>query len=270
MTRWLTCTILFAVAWLGVATATQAQATPEASDAGETPATVERFEGIATLENGKLAYRETHEVHYVGRLPVESITRYFDGRGKKLAELRSDYRGSPFAPRYVFTGADGKLREAVDWVGNAVRFRHRSESKVVPRAEAGKAKIVLGQGLHQLVRARIDALAAGKELVVSFGIPSRMDFYEFRIQGTAAPRANVVNLSIEINDWFLRMFAPSLEVDYDKTTRRLLAYRGVSNLPGPDGEPQHVRIRYIYPDRQVAAPAPVLALGHGAGPEARP
>jgi hypothetical protein len=246
MKRWIqTCVAIAALSLAGYVAAQEAVATP-------TLDTIERFEGVARSDDGKLVYRERHEVHYAGQVPVESVTRYFGPSGTKIAELRSDYRSDPYAPRYVFTGADGRTREAAGRVANGVRLQHLRESKIVARGDSGSARVVLGQGLHQLVRASIAALAAGKQLVVSFGMPARLDFYEFRIQRTATPRPNVVRLEIEINDWFLRMFAPSLQVDYDTTTRRLLSYRGVSNLPGPDGEPQQVSIRYVYPSAAVA------------------
>ena len=266
MTRWHSWSLpLLLTGLVSTAGAQQAVAAPARTAAAA--GTIERFEGVATSDDGKLAYRERHEVHYSGQVPRWSITRYFDAKGRKIAELRSDYRADPYAPAYVFTGPDGKTREAAAHTRDGVRFQHQRESKTVPRAAAGDAPMVLGQGLNQLVRARIGALASGKKLVVSFGIPSRFDFYEFRIQRASAPRAGVVDLSVEIDDWFLRIFAPSLEVQYDTKKRRLLSYRGVSNLPGADGDVQHVTILYTYPEGEDAPPS--LATVEAA-PFARP
>ncbi|MCK7574735.1 MAG: hypothetical protein MZV65_01690 [Chromatiales bacterium] len=44
----------------------------------------------------------------------------------------------------------------------------------------------------------------------------------------------------------LRLFAPKLEVRYDRDTRRLLSYRGASNLLSADQGVQNVTITYRY------------------------
>jgi hypothetical protein len=44
--------------------------------------------------------------------------------------------------------------------------------------------------------------------------------------------------------FLLRLLAPAIEAEYERSTGRLLRYRGVSNLAGPDGETLQVDIRY--------------------------
>jgi hypothetical protein len=216
--------------------------------------TIERFQGIARSESGAVVYTETHEVQYRGDRPQRSVTRYFDPAGKKIGKIVSDYSKNPYAPDYQFKDAKGGTLEAAELVAGGVRLRYLNESKVLPRSGPGQPQVVLGQGLHQLTRARMDSLADGKDLVVQFAIPSRLDSYTFRIERLDSSDANTVRLQIGIDNWVLSLLAPTLEVDYDRKTRRLMSYRGVSNLSGPNGETMKVTIRYQYPPTPSAAP----------------
>lgn len=46
---------------------------------------------------------------------------------------------------------------------------------------------------------------------------------------------------------FLRLFVSSIELKYRKADKRLLAYKGLSNIPSDEGEIQTVSIDYNYP-----------------------
>lgn len=213
--------------------------------AQQSPA-VERFEGTARLEDGTVAYRETHWVEYQAGRPLRSLTRYFDPTGRKIAELDSDYRTSAFAPRYTFS-VEGRITESAGPLADGVELQTEGERKVLT-VDPTQTQLVLGQGLHQLVRSKLDELASGSELVVRFGIPSRLDTYQFRIAREESSNSQLVRLRIRIDNWLLALFAPSIEVDYDRATRRPVRYRGVSNLPGPGGAPMSVTISYVYSD----------------------
>lgn len=210
------------------------------------PSVVERFEGVARDEDGAVRYRERHEVHRVGELTRWAVTRYFDAQGHPIGELRSEYGNDPYAPSYTFSDASGRTLEAAQLRGGAVHLRYRDRVQVLP-IERSRAQLVLGQGLDRLARDHLQALARGERMSVRFAIPSRFDLYEFRIQRIDGADRDVVRLRVEIDNWFLAMIAPSLEVDYDRRNGRLLAYRGVSNLEDEHGDTQKVNIRYHYP-----------------------
>ena len=59
---------------------------------------------------------------------------------------------------------------------------------------------------------------------------------------------------MEFSSWILRLLAPTLEVDYDRATRRLLRYRGPSNLADASGNNPEVEIAYTYLE-EAGAPA---------------
>ena len=110
------------------------------------------------------------------------------------------------------------------------------------------------------MRARLDTLRAGQRLTVAFAIPSRQEAFEFRVQALPLEDAgDVVRVRVEVASWLLRLLAPHMDCDYDPATRRLLRYRGPSNLEGEGGAHPDVEITYDYsggPDREVALASP--------------
>jgi hypothetical protein len=53
-----------------------------------------------------------------------------------------------------------------------------------------------------------------------------------------------VRVRVEPASLLLRLLAPRIVAEYDRATGRLIRYRGVSNLAGPDGDVQEVEIAY--------------------------
>lgn len=206
---------------------------------------VERYEGVAQTPSGEFLYRERHEVTETDGVPQKALTIYFDRAGKEIARLSSDFSRSPYAPTYRFTDERTGAQESATVTASSLKLVYRGDQKTL--AVPGDAPLVVGQGLHHFARLNLERLARGP-VTVAFALPSRLDTYAFRIRPLASPAPGVVRLRIEINNWLLRQLAPHVEVDYELKSRRLLEYRGVSNLEAPDGSPQKVIIRYRYPE----------------------
>ena len=135
--------------------------------------------------------------------------------------------------------------EAVIGRRGARRSRGRP-ARTLPLAPEGR-HLATGQGLDRLVRERLEALARGESLRIAYAIPSRLDTYDFRVRAVAGRKAGRSGSA-----WSsLRGPAPArahLEVEYDRTTGRLLRYRGASNLADGSGNNPQVEITYAYPE----------------------
>jgi hypothetical protein len=55
-----------------------------------------------------------------------------------------------------------------------------------------------------------------------------------------------MRVRIEMDNWFLRLFAPHVEADYDINSRKLLSYQGVSVVANASGKTVPVTISYEY------------------------
>ncbi len=209
---------------------------------------VERFTGTARGADGAVLYREEHEVILAGDRPLSAVTVYLDPSGRRIAGLRTDFSADPFAPPYVFEDLRSGAAESVARSPEGLVVRAGTRSRALKLAPEEARRVVAGQGLDRLVRARLDELARGESLVLSYVIPSRLDAYELRVRAAGASGAERVRVRVEFSSWLLRLLAPALEVDYDPATRRLLRYRGPSNLADDRGENPDVEITYAYPE----------------------
>lgn len=225
-------------------TANEAESGAGVGNAGEEPLTTRRFSGVARDSKGAVVYRERHKETYRGEKLESVLTRYFDARGKLIGRLTSDYRRSAFAPSYHFKDLRTGKGRGAEYSGP--RFVLYDGAKRKTLRSRGSLPLVLGQGLHHYARANLNSLAQGYIHPVRFGIPSRQSTYDFRFKRSGRSRDGVVRLRIEVDNWLLRLVAPSIEVEYETGTRRLLSYRGVSNLQGAAGETMQVAISYRY------------------------
>ena len=80
-------------------------------------------------------------------------------------------------------------------------------------------------------------------------MPSRLKQYKFRIRKRNLD-AGILYVRLEIDNWFLRLFAAHVDAEYDLKTRHLLRYDGISNLSDASGDHKKVIITYSYGDFQ--------------------
>jgi hypothetical protein len=210
----------------------------------------EVFQGIARDERGEIAYIEEHRMIYENGRPQRNETRYRNARGDEIAVLKSNFTTHPYVPSYSFEDRRFGRQDGTFVDGSWVKVYGRAEQNApiqqdMVRLEDG---MVTGQGLHVYLRDHLDELARGNAIhQVRFLVPMEGRDYIFRIRRLETPGApGTVAFSIEADSWFLRLFAPKLEVRYDRETRRLLSYRGASNLLGADRSVQNVTITYRY------------------------
>jgi hypothetical protein len=224
------------------------------------PPGVERFTGTARGQDGRVLYVEEHQVRRAGDQVLDAMTTYRDPAGAVMAVLRSDYAGDPWAPSYRFEDRRTGRVEAVETGPDGATLEAGGKRVTLPRPRPGRPPLVGGQGLDRLVRAHLDALRGGERLTVAFAIPSRQDAFEFRVRALPPEvTGGVVRVRVEVASWLLRLLAPHMDCDYDPATRRLLRYRGPSNLEGEGGAHPDVEITYAYsggPHEEVALASP--------------
>jgi hypothetical protein len=209
---------------------------------------VERFTGTARGQDGAVLYLEDHAVRRTPERLLGATTTYRDPGGREIAVLRTDFSRDPFAPSYEFEDLRSGTTEAVDVSADVLALRAGKGSRTLPRPPEPARRLVTGQGLDRLVRTRLDAIETGEVLSLRYAVPARLDAYDMRVRAVDAEAAGAtVRIRVEFSSWVLRLLAPSLDVEYDRKTRRILRYRGVSNLAGADSKNPEVEITYAYP-----------------------
>ncbi len=211
----------------------------------------EVFQGVARDERGEIAYTEEHRTIYENGRPQRNETRYRDARGKEIAVLTSNFTTHPYVPSYAFEDRRFGRRDGTFVDGHWVKIYGRTDQNAPVRQDQVRLEdgMVTGQGLHMYLRDHLNELAEGDAIrQVRFLVPLEGRDYVFRIRRLESGEPGVAAFSIEADNWLLRLVAPRLDVRYDLQTRRLLSYRGASNLLDAQQGMQNVSITYRYPD----------------------
>ena len=105
--------------------------------------------------------------------------------------------------------------------------------------------MVGGQGLHYYLVSNFEDVLKKETLKLKFAIPGRLDVYDFYLKVRSKSPEKVV-FEVEIDNWFLKLFAPKLKMVYDPIKKRLISYSGLSNIRTPGKEMMNVDIDYSY------------------------
>lgn len=205
------------------------------------------FTGKAFDESGALEYIEEHAITYEGNYVRNSLTTYFDADKSVIGYLQSDYTPSPQACSYTFRDLRRQYKDGVRVETDQIcLFRKdgseaEEESHCLPKDE----KQIIGQGFHHFIMRHLDAIAKGGVFHVKLVLPSRLDQFNFRIRKKKIKGENIL-IRLEIDNWFLSLFAPHVDVVYERETGRLIRYEGISNVSDASGRFKNVRINYFY------------------------
>jgi hypothetical protein len=199
------------------------------------------------LDNGPLLYTEKHDWH-----GVSHTVHYFlpDGRLWSVNELDSTASFVSPAYRQSYPGTD--FVEGARWQGSELVVFSGKKEKAVPFTPP----LVVSSGFYHFILEHWNELQAGKSLVFDFAVPSRQTTVRLRIHalknGAAVmePRAQAdpawFYVRVEAASTLLSWLVKPLTVALD-SERRLMLYRGISNVRDEHGDTPQVLIRYRYP-----------------------
>jgi hypothetical protein len=148
---------------------------------------------------------------------------------------------------YDFRDLRDEYEDGVRVEGDRLRlFRTKN-----PQAETETAYLpltenqIIGQGFHHFIVNNLEAIASGEVFHVKLVMPAKLDQYSFRIRKNKLDK-DILYVRLEIDNWLLRFFAPHVDAEYDMGTKRLLRYKGISNISDESGALIKVVITYMY------------------------
>lgn len=200
------------------------------------------FVGFAyALDSDDLLYREEHRIQYEDEQPVSGEVIYLDADENELGIKRSRYR-EPARPAYEFdfTGLD-RDTERVEPGDAGVRVDSvRSGNLDWPSGEA-----VIDSGFHYFILAHFDRLKAGDTLRLEFLAPTRVSWTSLVIEPQSNSNDRLV-MQLKPRNRLISLFFDPIRLTYDIPSRRLLEYRGLTNVPKAGGGNYTARIEYQY------------------------
>lgn len=214
-------------------------------------AAVFTFKGEAFREDGSIAYLEKHTKEMNGKLVQKIETLYLDPKTKEVfASLKSDFTKNQFIPEIVFEDKRFNLRVDSLISGEKVTLIKKSRKRGQKREEKKSFKIedkmMLGQGYNNFIVTLLGTLKPGQIIPIKFLVSKSMDTFNFEVLYKGEVEAGKVGFHLEIESWFLKAFAPTLDIIYETKSGRILEFKGMTNIPDKDNKSQNLTIKYSY------------------------
>lgn len=231
---------------------------------GASDAITARFYGYAyDLESGRYLYTEVHQQKLAGEQWLSGSIRYFAPDGHELGSKTLDFAANPFVPVYDYQLPALGYREGITAVGEQIAMSKTADGKTRTAKIDNVPPIAADSGFHAFIRAHFQELLDGKTVAFTFVAAGNLDSFKFRakrIDDTLFEGRKAVRFKVDA-DSLLRLVAPELYLTYDPEQRRLLEYRGPSNVIDPKTEELY-KARIVYPAQPPAdAPKNLPPLG---------
>ncbi len=219
------------------------------TQAQQQPANIE-FLGRATHPTSNvLLYIERHRGF---RQPDGSFTwissTYEDPKGNIFARKSSIFNQHRTIPEHTFTDSRFKLSEksTVHPSLLKVEIERTIDGKTKTGSIAIKENSVAGQGFHNFIVKNFEKLKIHSE-TISFILIPKMDEYSFRISlDPTFPSGEDVRFKVNLKNFLLRSFVSPIFLSYNSQSKKLLEFKGLSNLDDSQGRSQEVLIKYQY------------------------
>ena len=191
-----------------------------------------------------LLYQEKHEAFYEKGRIVDSKNTYYNSTGKEIiATLNSDYRKNLLLPTYTFEDLRTESREGLKHTNLGYVIFRQEKGKSEETSSLGIAKNLFScQGWHYYLVENLEKIEK-EALEMNLIFPSKLSYYSFRAKTMKQDEKNLV-IRLEFSNWFIRIFAPYLEITYDKKKREIVGFYGASNILDNNGIIQNVYIDY--------------------------
>jgi hypothetical protein len=210
-------------------------------------ADVEWVYGKAVNPDGGLEFLEEHIIKYENDRIANIKTIYYDADLKKIGEQISDFSHGPQFGSYDFKDERLQYHDGARVMSDQILIY----CKETP--EAGKKEKylrkdtnqIVGQGFHQFIVTNLDVLVRGDVISAKLVLPAQMDQFDIRIYKRKIENGRI-QIQIELDNWFLRLFTPHVQAEYDLANKRLISYRGLSMISDLSGKTVEVEVSYDY------------------------
>jgi len=175
---------------------------------------------------------------------------YRDPAGETIGRKSVSFAHHPFVPEFTLqvlrSGDMAGINRTPDGAWRMVEQKGSSGERRVETFDIHE-QMAADVGLHPFVRAHFDTLMAGETVPFKLVLAPRQSVLDMRIEridDTRIDGQQAVRFRARIDMFLVSWFTQDLVLAYDPESRRLLRYRGLSNMQDDQGEPFPVRMRY--------------------------
>lgn len=210
-----------------------------------------RFYGYAyDLKTGRYLYTEVHEQKMEGEKWVSGKIDYYAADGSLLGKKTLDFSQDPYVPVFRLDLVKEGYMEAITRAAGPIELVKRSgKGKSEESARIKKQPMMVADsGFHSFLVTHFPALLSGQKMSFRFVVAGNLDAFKFvaqRVGDTKVEGRAAVRLVVK-PDSMLSLLVDPLEVTYDIEQKKLVEYRGISNIHDPVTGKAYVA-RIIYP-----------------------
>lgn len=202
------------------------------------------------IDGGReLAYRE----YYIERSEQSREVHYKDLDGKQFARKALDYSRAPTQPAFLLTDERHDKQWGAEWQDDQLILMKGDKGDLEREAIEVESKQVVDAGFDAFIQQQWDSLIAGETLTFHFALPNRLSNARLQVKEVAADESPISQVEeswryfhIRVANSFLSLFAEDLHLAYADQERRLMVFRGRSNILDERGGSQDVEILYDY------------------------
>ncbi|MFT5219740.1 MAG: hypothetical protein ACI9LO_001876 [Planctomycetota bacterium] len=204
------------------------------------------------LNSDSLLYRETHCEALNGK-SQEVI--YKNSRDELIAFKTLDYSTGNLSPSFLQYnyGRDQSVEVLVKESSVSMVVKNTALSKIESSNDAKidqRIPVVVDAGFDRYIKQNWDALVSGEQKQFQFPLASRSSLIELRVGSASCNYQSETDqcFKLEMANWLYRMLVDPILLGYDADQKRLMRYRGLSNIEDKNGDGLIVDIHYRYSD----------------------
>jgi len=222
-----------------------------------------------SVADGQVAYRELH-YPAPGQAGLSSRVEYQDAQGRVIVRKQLDFSRSLTAPAIDQVDLRTSTRIYTRYEGARLQASYQRDAGSAMRTDTlrPRPELIVDAGFDPFVRAHWDSLLAGRPASAEFFLPALLRTITVSIAPVARAECeqvvgDVLCLMVRpagllrVASWFVE----PLRLAYDLDERRLLMFRGPSNLLDAQGQAQDVLVLFEYHAAQVSASALIPPAG---------
>jgi len=192
---------------------------------------LERMVGYAyDQKTEELLYLERHQRWFDGgRIRYQAVD-YLDPEGTLFAQKTLSYDDAQERPNFALIDRRTGHIETLTYDENGYRVGAcKGVGQSWRENIIDQKDFVADAGFDRMIIARWDELMGGARIELPFLIPIAAKTVPFRLK-MLATNPDSVTFRMSPRSWLVRMLVAPIDVSYSKSDKRLLSYRGLSNL----------------------------------------
>lgn len=201
----------------------------------------------------EVLFTESHEQIWEDGRPKSTEVLYHLPDGEVFARKVVTYGDDPCTPTFELEDFRDGYKEGAAPAGEGVELfcRRRTGEPVEHRRLELPTGAVVDEGSHHAILEHWEELVAGESVELDIAVPYRRELFAFRLSPERAePVAGrpVLGLRLEVASRMLRFLVDPVHLVYDRETRRLLTFEGITAINDDEGHSHRARLVFVYPD----------------------